>query len=261
MAGVFGMQACLSARQTIFSEGFSRAHVWTGARRPFHDWQVRKQPIGVVLPWRTPPRAYIGSEPNILFETAKPWWDELTSLMPELSAPQPVISPLSFVLIDPWGTKIDALNLSSALFAVSLFPYLGFLYHLTKSKTCPPVTLFGFYFLLVFVAVTIPAGIYAKVEYQTSLANVDWLHGAAESFLTITNLLIVIGLQRALDRAKGANPLTSAGGLNQSAATGAESAGGSGATAAAIDGTASRAGEGRAGQAPARDVEETVDAP
>ena len=49
---------------------------------------------------------------------------------------------------------------------------------------------FGFYFLLVFVFATIPAGIYAKNVYGTSLSNVDWLHGTAESMLTITNLLI-----------------------------------------------------------------------
>jgi hypothetical protein len=30
----------------------------------------------------------------------------------------------------------------------------------------------------------------AKVHYHTILANVDWLHGLAESNLTITNLLI-----------------------------------------------------------------------
>ena len=30
----------------------------------------------------------------------------------------------------------------------------------------------------------------AKVAYGTSLANVDWLHGGAESLLTITNLMI-----------------------------------------------------------------------
>jgi hypothetical protein len=73
-----------------------------------------------------------------------------------------------------------------------------------------------------FVGATIPAGIYgeptlterkqerpntsrlcapsspsptAKTHYGTSLANVDWLHGAAESLLTVTNLLIVLGLR------------------------------------------------------------------
>ena len=30
--------------------------------------------------------------------------------------------------------------------------------------------------------------------YGTSLANVDWLHGGAESLLTVTNLLLVVGL-------------------------------------------------------------------
>jgi hypothetical protein len=30
----------------------------------------------------------------------------------------------------------------------------------------------------------------AKTHYGTSLANVDWLHGTAESLLTVTNLLI-----------------------------------------------------------------------
>jgi hypothetical protein len=79
------------------------------------------------------------------------------------------------------------------LFAFSLFPYLGFLYHLTKAKAkakAPTMMVFGFYFLLAFVFATIPAGIYAKNVYHTSLANVDWLHGSAESLLTITNLLI-----------------------------------------------------------------------
>ncbi|VFQ67973.1 unnamed protein product [Cuscuta campestris] len=44
----------------------------------------------------------------------------------------------------------------------------------------------------------VPAGIYAKVEYGTSLSNVDWLHGGAESLLTLTNIFIVLGLRAAL---------------------------------------------------------------
>ena len=47
-----------------------------------------------------------------------------------------------------------------------------------------------FYFLLVFVFGTIPAGLYAKQHYNSILANVDYLHGSAESLLTVTNLLI-----------------------------------------------------------------------
>ncbi|KAJ6825831.1 uncharacterized protein M6B38_376985 [Iris pallida] len=100
--------------------------------------------------------------------------------------------------VDPWAPTIDSQSVASQLFAASLFPYLGFLYFITKSKTAPKVTLFGFYFLLAFVGATIPAGIYAKVHYGTSLANVDWLHGSAESLLTLTNLIIVLGLRDAL---------------------------------------------------------------
>ena len=42
----------------------------------------------------------------------------------------------------------------------------------------------------------------AKVNYSTSLANVDWLHGGAESLLTLTNIFIVLGLREALREAK-----------------------------------------------------------
>ncbi|XP_062146137.1 uncharacterized protein LOC133854112 isoform X1 [Alnus glutinosa] len=106
--------------------------------------------------------------------------------------------------VDPWAPSIDSQSIASQLFAFSLFPYLGFLYFITKSKSAPKLTLFGFYFLLAFVGATIPAGIYAKVHYGTSLSNVDWLHGGAESLLTLTNLFIVMGLREALKRARNA---------------------------------------------------------
>jgi hypothetical protein len=84
------------------------------------------------------------------------------------------------------------------LFALSLFPYLGFLWFLTRSGQMPRLALVGFYGTLVFVAITIPAGIYAKVHYNDTLANVDWLHGAAELFLTLANILVVLGFRNAL---------------------------------------------------------------
>ncbi|AFZ16970.1 DUF3593 domain-containing protein [Allocoleopsis franciscana] len=89
-----------------------------------------------------------------------------------------------------------------ALFAVSLFPYLGFLWFITRSGKMPRLALIGFYMTLVFVAVTIPAGIYAKVVYGEALANVDWLHGGAEFFLTLSNILIVLGFRQAVMQAK-----------------------------------------------------------
>ncbi len=84
------------------------------------------------------------------------------------------------------------------LFAISLFPYLGFLWFLTRSQKTPKLALIGFYVLLVFVAVTIPAGIYAKIHYGEQLANIDWLHGSAESFLTISNILVVLGFRQGI---------------------------------------------------------------
>jgi hypothetical protein len=91
------------------------------------------------------------------------------------------------------------------LFAVSLFPYLGFLWFITRSGQMPRLALIGFYGTLVFVAVTIPAGIYAKVAYGEALANIDWLHGSAEVFLTLANILIVLGFRQAVKRLENSN--------------------------------------------------------
>lgn len=85
-----------------------------------------------------------------------------------------------------------------SLFALSLFPYLGFLWFLGKSSQAPKLVMVGFYLLLVFVVVTIPAGLYARNIYGQELANVDWLHGAAESFLTLSNIVVVLGFAQAL---------------------------------------------------------------
>ena len=85
-----------------------------------------------------------------------------------------------------------------SLFAVSLFPYLAFLWFLSRCKQTPRLALIGFAMTLVFVAVTIPAGIYAKVAYNETLANVDWLHGSAESFLTLSNVLVVLGFRQGI---------------------------------------------------------------
>lgn len=85
-----------------------------------------------------------------------------------------------------------------SLFALSLFPYLGFLWFLSRSQQTPKLALIGFYMTLVFVAVTIPIGIYAQKVYGEALANVDVLHGGAEVFLTLANVLVVLGFRQAL---------------------------------------------------------------
>ena len=93
----------------------------------------------------------------------------------------------------------------ATLFILSLFPYLGFLWLLTRSQKAPKLALIGFYCTLLFVGVTIPAGIYTKIVYGTSLSNVDWLHGIAESFLTLSNTLIVLGFRQAIVRSQKLN--------------------------------------------------------
>jgi heme A synthase len=84
------------------------------------------------------------------------------------------------------------------LFALSLFPYLVFLWFMTKKIQTPKVALIGFYLTLVFVFVTIPIGAYAQLKLHKALADVDLLHGGAEFFLTLSNIVIVIGFSQAL---------------------------------------------------------------
>ena len=94
------------------------------------------------------------------------------------------------------GSTLNSADFASTLFAASLFPYLAFLYFLSRPQTKTPIGVNqGFQFLLVFVFLTIPAGIYAKTQYHDILANIDFLHGGAESMLTITNLLIIFGFR------------------------------------------------------------------
>jgi hypothetical protein len=102
------------------------------------------------------------------------------------------------------------------LFAASLFPYLGFLWFLTRSPQTPRLALIGFYGTLLFVVITIPAGIYAQMTYGEALANVDWLHGGAELFLTLANILVVLGFRQALRARSPAQKDSSSSSLEQS---------------------------------------------
>ena len=89
--------------------------------------------------------------------------------------------------------------LAGPFFGASLFPYLAFLYFLKVEENGTPkgVTV-GFATCLLFVFLTIPAAIAAQVFYGVSLADSDWLHGSAESLLTVTNLVTVVAFRQAL---------------------------------------------------------------
>jgi len=95
--------------------------------------------------------------------------------------------------------SIDYESAAQPFFSASLFPYLAFLYYLRKANV-PRQVIFAFSSLLIFVVATAFAGVYAKSHYGYSLSNVDWLHGLAELFLTITNLWLVLALRQELRR-------------------------------------------------------------
>jgi hypothetical protein len=71
--------------------------------------------------------------------------------------------------VDPWAPTMDSQSIASQLFAVSLFPYLGFLYFMTRSKTAPGLTLFGFYFLLAFVGATSTRRLLSLLRFRMSI--------------------------------------------------------------------------------------------
>ena len=79
------------------------------------------------------------------------------------------------------------------IFVISLFPYLIFLFWAQKSISIPKTSLWGFRLTLLFVAMTIVCSIIAKVNYDQELTDVDYLHGAAEAFLALSDALIVFG--------------------------------------------------------------------
>ena len=80
------------------------------------------------------------------------------------------------------------------LFAVSLIPYMFFLFWLRRSEALPLLAERGFQLTLLFVAVTIAAAIAALRCCSAELVEIDWLHGGAEAFLTLGNTVLVIGL-------------------------------------------------------------------
>ncbi len=88
-----------------------------------------------------------------------------------------------------WLSSIDP----SPFFILSLFPYLFFLYFAQKANSIPKTALWGYRLTLLFVLMTIIFAILAQVFYNDELTNIDPLHGAAESFLTISDAVIVIG--------------------------------------------------------------------
>jgi hypothetical protein len=83
------------------------------------------------------------------------------------------------------------------LFVLSLLPYLAFLWWARQVQAFPRLALLGFQLTLLFVAITIAAAVIAEQAFGRQLADVDPLHGGAEAFLTLANLVVVLGFLRA----------------------------------------------------------------
>lgn len=94
---------------------------------------------------------------------------------------------------DPINLAIAAID-PAPLFALSLFPYLLFLWWAQRRQLIPRLSLLGFQLTLLFVAVTIAAALVADQRFGAELVDVDGLHGGAEAFLTLSNAVIVAGL-------------------------------------------------------------------
>lgn len=107
-------------------------------------------------------------------------------------------SPSSITEMITTMSREQAEQLAGPFFGTSLFPYLAFLYFLdVPENNTPKGVTVGFATCLLFVFLTIPAAIAAEVLYGVSLADSDWLHGSAESLLTITNLVTVVAFRQA----------------------------------------------------------------
>ena len=90
---------------------------------------------------------------------------------------------------------IEKLSLyeNSYIFVLSIVPYSIFLYYLFKIDELNKTVKIGFSLTILFVAITIIFSISAEIIYGLPLVEVDLFHGLAESFLTLSDFVILLG--------------------------------------------------------------------
>ena len=101
----------------------------------------------------------------------------------------------SFIKFIEKLTSID----NTALFAASIFPYAIFLFYLYKIKSVNKLVKIGYSLTVLFVFITIVVSIYTLNYYDKTLVEVDFLHGLAESFLTLSDFVILLGFIKILN--------------------------------------------------------------
>ena len=85
------------------------------------------------------------------------------------------------------------------LFAISIIPYAIFLFFLYKIKSVNNFVKTGFSLTVLFVLITILVSIFTLNYYDKTLVEVDFLHGFAEFFLTLSDFVILIGFIKLLN--------------------------------------------------------------
>ena len=88
---------------------------------------------------------------------------------------------------------------NTALFAASIFPYAIFLFYLYKIKSFNKLVKTGYSLTVLFVFITIVVSIYTLNYFDKTLVEVDFLHGLAESFLTLSDFVILLGFIKILN--------------------------------------------------------------
>ena len=87
---------------------------------------------------------------------------------------------------------------NTSLFAASIIPYSIFLFYLFKIRSLNKFVKTGFSLTVLFVFITIVISIFALNYYNKSLVEVDFLHGSAEFFLTLSDFIILLGFIKML---------------------------------------------------------------
>ena len=89
---------------------------------------------------------------------------------------------------------------NTALFSASIFPYAIFLFYLYKIKSVNKIVKTGYSLTVLFVFITIVISIFTLNYYDKTLVEVDFLHGLAESFLTLSDFVILFGFIKILSK-------------------------------------------------------------
>ena len=89
---------------------------------------------------------------------------------------------------------------NNSIFVISIIPYSIFLFYLYKNSSISKTIKIGFSFTLLFVLITIIFSIISLTIYDKSLVEIDSFHGLAEAFLTLTDLIILIGFTNLLKK-------------------------------------------------------------